>query len=73
MKTKFEYVYFTKVYRIFGSNAWYCYNIEDSNIIGVIKWSVVLNQYHYLPYYENTYVAKCLIEISNFITILNNQ
>ena len=73
MKTKFEYVYFTKIYGDSIPADWYCHSNKGKGTFGIVKWDPKFKQHFYLPHSATAYPALCLNDISNFITILDNQ
>lgn len=73
MKTKFDSVYFTKAYENPGFVKWYCHTNIDNTTIGIIFFDDNSKQHSYMAYNATRYLSVVLNDISNFITILDNQ
>ncbi len=73
MKTKFEHVYFTKSYLNPDDAIWYCHFIASDSTFGTITFNKEVKQHYFVSYDRYFYSCNVLNDISNFITILDNQ
>lgn len=71
MKTKFEYVYFTKVYGVKNHATWLCHKAKDDTVFGLVQYDAASKLYCYFPYQDTSYPGLYLDDISNFITLLD--
>lgn len=72
MKLKYKHVHFSKLFTKKGKHRYYCFKNSPNDVIGLVRWSTLLDQYIYQPYPDNTYTSEYLNEIAAFITNLKH-
>ena len=71
MKTKFNFVYFTKVSAKGTELRWHCHSAMGKAIIGTVNYNKECNIHYYLPIAKTKYTCFNLLDIYNFVDSLD--
>lgn len=73
MKTTYKYISFIKYSQQKGIPNYKCHNNRNGNVIGLVEWYHIFKEYCYFPITGTVYSTECLIDITHFISQLNEQ
>ncbi len=75
MKTEYKYIYFDDISSLYSrrkTETFNCRNVHSTNLLGKVSWLSRWRQYCFSPNSETVFNSTCLVDISHFLTQLND-